>query len=160
ALGHRSILLDPRIPDGKDRLNQRVKHREWYRPFAPMVLGDWGVPSKYMSYIVPTDAEQVPAVTQVDGTSRPQIVGAQDDPFILKLLTAWRDKTGCSLLLNTSFNCQEPLVDTIEQARATWKRTELDILVTPQGIEVDKTGAYKLQSEAPFKKASLRASSG
>ena len=160
ALGHRSILLDPRLPDGKDRLNQRVKHREWYRPFAPMVLGDWGVPSKYMSYIVPTDAEQVPAVTQVDGTSRPQIVGADDDPFILKLLTAWRDRTGCSLLLNTSFNCQEPLVDTIEQARATWKRTELDVLVTPEGIEVDKTGAYELQPEATFKNASLRASSG
>jgi len=160
ALGHRSILLDPRLPDGKDRLNQRVKHREWYRPFAPMVLGDWGVPSKYMSYIVPTDAEQVPAVTQVDGTSRPQIVGADDDPFVLKLLTAWRDKTGCSLLLNTSFNCQEPLVDTIEQARATWKRTELDVLVTPEGIEVDKTGAYELQPEATYKKASLRASSG
>ena len=160
ALGHRSILLDPRIPDGKDRLNQRVKNREWYRPFAPMVLGDWGVPSKYMSYIVPTDAEQVPAVTQVDGTSRPQIVGDRDDLFIRKLLTAWRDKTGCPLLLNTSFNCQEPLVDTIEQARATWKRTELDVLVTPEGIEVDKTGAHEIQPEATFKNASLRASSG
>lgn len=160
ALGHRSILLDPRIPDGKDRLNQRVKNREWYRPFAPMVLGDWGVPSKYMSYIVPTDAEQVPAVTQVDGTSRPQVVGDRDDPFIRKLLTAWRDKTGCSLLLNTSFNCQEPLVDTIEQARATWKRTELDVLVTPEGIEVDKTGAQEIQPQATFKNASLRASSG
>lgn len=160
ALGHRSILLDPRIPDGKDRLNQRVKNREWYRPFAPMVLGDWGVPSKYMSYIVPTDAEQVPAVTQVDGTSRPQIVGERDDLFIRKLLTAWHDKTGCPLLLNTSFNCQEPLVDTIEQARATWKRTELDVLVTPEGIEVDKTGAHEIQPEATFKNASLRASSG
>ena len=160
ALGHRSILLDPRIPDGKDRLNQRVKHREWYRPFAPMVLGDWGVPSKYMSYIVPTDAEQVPAVTQVDGTSRPQIVGDGDDFFIRKLLTAWRDKTGCPLLLNTSFNCQEPLVDTIEQARATWQRTELDVLVTPEGIEVDKTGTHEIQPEATFKNASLRASSG
>jgi carbamoyltransferase len=160
ALGHRSILLDPRIPDGKDRLNERVKHREWYRPFAPMVLGDWGVPSKYMSYIVPTDAEQVPAITHVDGTSRPQIVDAQDDLFILKLLTAWRDKTGCALLLNTSFNCQEPLVDTIEQARATWKRTELDVLVTPEGVEVDKSNAYELSSEATFKNASLRASSG
>jgi carbamoyltransferase len=157
ALGHRSILLDPRIPDGKDRLNQRVKHREWYRPFAPMVLGDWGVPSKYMSYIVPTDAEQVPAVTQVDGTSRPQIVGDGDDFFIRKLLTAWRDKTGCPLLLNTSFNCQEPLVDTIEQARATWQRTELDVLVTPEGIEVDKTGTHEIQPEATFKNASLRA---
>ena len=160
ALGHRSILLDPRIPDGKDRLNQRVKKREWYRPFAPMVLGDWGVPSKYMSYIVPTDAEQVPAVTQVDGTSRPQIVGDRDDFFIRKLLTAWRDKTGCPLLLNTSFNCQEPLVDTIEQARATWQRTELDVLVTPEGIEVDKTRAYELQPEAALKDASRRASSG
>jgi carbamoyltransferase len=159
ALGHRSILLDPRIPDGKDRLNQLVKHREWYRPFAPMVLGDWGVPSMYMSYIVPTDAEQVPAVTQVDGTSRPQIVGAQDDPFILKLLTAWRDKTGCPLLLNTSFNSQEPLVDTIEQARATWRRTELDVLVTPEGIVVDKITAHEMQPEAAFKNASLRASS-
>ena len=59
-----------------------------------MVLGDWGVPSKYMSYIVPTSAEQVPAVTHVDGTSRPQIVAAGDDPFILKLLSAWRHKTG------------------------------------------------------------------
>ena len=160
ALGHRSILLDPRIPDGKDRLNQRVKNREWYRPFAPMVLGYWGVPSKYMSYIVPTDAEQVPAVTQVDGTSRPQIVGDRDDLFIRKLLTAWRDKTGCPLLLNTSFNCQEPLVDTIEQARATWKRTELDVLVTPEGIEVDKTGTQEIQPETTFKNASLRASSG
>ena len=160
ALGHRSILLDPRIPDGKDRLNERVKQREWYRPFAPMVLGDWGVPSKYMSYVVPTDAQQVPAITHVDGTSRPQIVDAQDDRFILKLLTAWRDKTGCPLLLNTSFNCQEPLVDTIEQARATWKRTELDVLVTPEGIEVDKTETHELSSEATFKNACLRASSG
>jgi carbamoyltransferase len=136
ALGHRSILLDPRIADGKDRLNEHVKHREWYRPFAPMVLGDWGVPSKYMSYIVSTNAQEVPGVTHVDGTSRPQIVGPGDDPFILKLLTAWHDRTGCNLLLNTSFNCREPLVDTVEQARATWKRTGLDIFVSPEGIEI------------------------
>ena len=136
ALGHRSILLDPRIADGKDRLNEHVKHREWYRPFAPMVLGDWGVPSKYMSYIVPTNVQEVPGVTHVDGTSRPQIVGSGDDPFVLKLLTAWHDRTGCNLLLNTSFNCREPLVDTIDQARATWQRTGLDVFVSPEGIEV------------------------
>lgn len=141
ALGHRSILIDPRLADGKDRLNDHVKHREWYRPFAPMVLGDWGVPSKYMSYIVPTDAAEVPAVTHVDGTSRPQIVEAGDDPFVVKLLTAWHEKTGCNVLLNTSFNCQEPLVDTVDQARATWQRTGLDVLVTPEGIEVDKDRA-------------------
>ena len=147
ALGHRSILLDPRIPTGKDHLNQHVKHREWYRPFAPMVLGDWGVPSKYMSYIVSTDAKEVPAVTHVDGTSRPQIVGEGSDPFILKLMKAWREKTGCDLLLNTSFNSQEPLVDTVDQARATWKRTGLDVLVSPRGIETDKTGPYELRPD-------------
>ena len=136
ALGHRSILLDPRIADGKDRLNEHVKHREWYRPFAPMVLGDWGVPSKYMSYIVPTNVQEVPGVTHVDGTSRPQIVGPGDDPFVLKLLTDWHERTGCNLLLNTSFNCREPLVDTIDQARATWQRTGLDVFVSPEGIEI------------------------
>jgi carbamoyltransferase len=140
ALGHRTILIDPRLADGKDRLNQKVKNREWYRPFAPMVLGDWGVPSKYMSYIVPTNADEVPAVTHVDGTSRPQIVEPGDDPFIVKLLTAWQARTGCSILLNTSFNCQEPLVDTVDQARATWKRTGLDVLVSPDGLETEKSG--------------------
>jgi len=94
------------------------------------------VPSKYMSYIIPTNADEVPAVTHVDGTTRPQIVDDGDDPFILKLLRAWRHKTGCGLLLNTSFNCQEPLVNTVDEARATWKRTGLDVLVTPKGIEV------------------------
>ncbi len=148
ALGHRSILLDPRITDGKQRLNEKVKHREWYRPFAPMVLGEWGVPSKYMSYIVPTSATVVPAVTHVDGTSRPQIVAEGDDPFVLKLLKTWQEKTGCSMLLNTSFNCQEPLVDSVDQARATWKRTGLDIFVSPAGIEIEKSGPYELHAGA------------
>jgi carbamoyltransferase len=138
ALGHRSILLDPRIPDGKERLNREVKNREWYRPYAPMAFGDWSVPSKYMSYIIPTEAAEVPAVTHVDGTTRPQIVDDGDDPFVVALLRAWRQKTGCSLLLNTSFNCQEPLVNTVDEAYATWKRTGLDVLVTPRGIATDK----------------------
>jgi carbamoyltransferase len=101
-----------------------------------------------MSYIVPTDAREVPAVTHVDGTSRPQIVEKGDDPFILRLLTAWREKTGCSMILNTSFNCQEPLVDTVEQARATWKRTGLDVLVSPEGVEVEKKPPHELRSPA------------
>jgi carbamoyltransferase len=151
ALGHRTILLDPRLKDGKDRLNKDVKHREWYRPFAPMVLGDWGVPSKYMSYIVPVSATEVPAITHVDGTTRPQVVEVGDDRFIFRLLQAWHTKTGCSLLLNTSFNCQEPLVDTVDQARATWRRTGLDVLVTPEGVEIDKSGAYELKSNLAWK---------
>jgi carbamoyltransferase len=140
ALGHRSILLDPRLADGRDRLNRHVKHREWYRPFAPMILGDCGVPSKYMSYVVDIDSEKYPAVSHVDGTSRPQVVEDGDDPFIVALLKAWQEQTGCAVLLNTSFNCQEPLVDTIAQARATWRRTGLDVLVTAEGIEEDKSG--------------------
>jgi carbamoyltransferase len=135
ALGHRSILLDPRIPDGKERLNREVKQREWFRPYAPMVLGDLGVPSKFMSYVVSCDPAEAPAVAHVDGTTRPQVVGAGDDPFIVRLLKAWREKTGCRMILNTSFNCQEPLVNTVEEARATWKRTGLDVLVTPRGVE-------------------------
>jgi carbamoyltransferase len=106
-----------------------------------MVLGDWKVPSKYMSYILPTNADEVPAVTHVDGTSRPQMVDKGDDPFVYRLMQSWNARSGCPLLLNTSFNCQEPLVDTIEQARATWQRTGLDVLVTPEGIETDKTDA-------------------
>jgi carbamoyltransferase len=66
-------------------------------------------------------------------------VGSGDDPFIVELLSAWKEKTGCGLILNTSFNCQEPLVNTVEEARRTWKRTGLDVLVTPEGIETDKT---------------------
>ena len=146
ALGHRSILLDPRIEDGKDRLNNHVKHREWYRPFAPMVLGDLGVPSKYMSYVVPIEGRYTPAVTHIDGTTRPQIVSEGDDPFVYRLMKCWHEKTGCNMLLNTSFNCQEPLVDTVQQARATWKRTGLDIFVSPKGIETDKTAPFEIHS--------------
>jgi carbamoyltransferase len=100
-----------------------------------MVLGDLGVPSKFMSYVVSCDPAEAPAVAHVDGTTRPQVVGAGDDPFIVRLLKAWREKTGCRMILNTSFNCQEPLVNTVEEARATWKRTGLDVLVTPRGVE-------------------------
>jgi carbamoyltransferase len=113
-----------------------------------MVLGDMGVPSKYMSYILPTDANRYPAVTHVDGTTRPQIVDPNDEPFIYKLMTAWQQKTGCNMILNTSFNCQEPLVDTVDQARATWKRTGLDVLVSAEGIEKDKTGPLEIRSVA------------
>jgi carbamoyltransferase len=100
-----------------------------------MILGNCGVPSKYMSYILPLDEKETPAVTHVDGTSRPQVVEPGDEPFIHGLLTQWQERTGCRMLLNTSLNSREPLVDTVAQARATWHRTALDVLVTPDGIE-------------------------
>ncbi len=142
ALGHRSILADPRLPHVRDLVNQKVKRREWFRPFAPMVLEeDYDryfsprVPSRYMSYVVDVTAPNLPGITHVDGTARPQVVTRNGDPVPRRLLEAWKARTGCGVLLNTSFNCQEPLVDTIEQARATWRRTELDVLATPLGVE-------------------------
>ena len=85
-------------------------------------------------------------MTHVDGTTRPQIVDDGDDPFIVKLLKAWRDKTGCGLILNTSFNSQEPLVNTVNEARATWNRTGLDVLVTPEGIELKDNSKTEAES--------------
>ena len=67
-----------------------------------------------------------------------EVVEKEDDPFVLELLSMWKEKTGCRMLLNTSFNCQEPLVDTADHARATWKRTQLDVLITRKGIETEK----------------------
>ena len=145
ALGHRSILADPRRAQVRDHLNQKVKHREWFRPFAPVVLAedyaDWfmeKVPSLYMSYtakVRPEQAEIIPGVVHVDGTARPQILAADVDPMLRAVLELFKERTGVPVLLNTSFNNQEPLVDTLEQAERTWRRTGLDVLVTPRGVQ-------------------------
>lgn len=150
ALGHRSILADPRRPDIRDHINQKVKSREWFRPFAPFVLAEdyeeWFedfVPSRYMSYVAsvrPNKRELVPGITHVDGTARPQVVYAKEAPFFHELLSRWKTITGVPVLLNTSFNSREPLVNTEEQALATWHRTDLDVVITPSGIR-DKSAA-------------------
>ena len=113
ALGHRSILLDPRRVDGKEYLNTKVKYREWYRPFAPMVLGDCGVPSKYMSYILPLDENEVPAVTHVDYSARIQTVHQETNEKYFNLIKKFKEKTKCPIIVNTSFNVRgEPIVNT------------------------------------------------
>lgn len=152
ALGHRSILADPRQADIKDYLNNHVKYREWFRPFAPIITaedyGEWfseSVPSRYMSYaasVKPDRQDIVPGIVHVDGTARPQVVTAEEYPLFHALLKRWKDETNVPVLLNTSFNSREPLVDTEEQAFQTWKRTGLDMLVTPSGIFQDKDLAY------------------
>lgn len=144
ALGHRSILADPRSPDIRDHINQKVKNREWFRPFAPFVTAeayhDWFedfVPSRYMSYVAsvrPDRRDQVPGITHVDGTARPQVVYPDEAPFFHEVLTLWEEATGVPVLLNTSFNSREPLVNTEEHALDTWRRTGLDVVVTPSGI--------------------------
>ena len=139
ALGNRSIVVDPRRPDMKDMLNRRIKYREPFRPFAPSILeehtGEWfekDAPSPFMLMAYPVRAEkrdQIPAPTHVDGTGRLQTVGKSDNPAFYELIDAFRDLTGVPVLLNTSFNENEPIVDTPEQAVECFARTKMDVLV-------------------------------
>lgn len=140
ALGHRSILLDPRRPDGKDMLNARIKHREAFRPFAPIVLldradewfdaGDHGLDSPFMLRVVPFKAgreKEVPATAHVDGTGRLQTIERDGGP-IADVLKEFERRTGTPILLNTSFNIQgEPIVETPEDALWCMAFSGLDV---------------------------------
>jgi carbamoyltransferase len=145
ALGHRSILADPRDPGMKDRLNSRVKFREHFRPFAPAVLnehaGAWFgfADSPFMLRACPVLRDTVPAITHVDGTSRIQTVTAADNPAFRQLISCFHEHTGTPLLLNTSLNTKGlPIDETPGDALATLLATELDYLVFP-GVIVGKS---------------------
>lgn len=136
ALGNRSILADPRTPDIKDIINSRIKLREDFRPFAPSVLEDHykdyfrtNQPSPYMSRIVPVISDKIPGVTHVDGTARIQTVTKDFNQRYYKLIESFYKITGIPMLLNTSFNCQEPIVETPEEAVRTFRKCGLDLLV-------------------------------
>lgn len=136
ALGNRSILADPRNPDIKDLINSKVKLREDFRPFAPSVLHehyqdyfDTNQPSPYMSRIMSVTKDAVPGVTHVDGTARIQTVQREFNPRYYDLINAFYKRTGVPMLLNTSFNCQEPIVETPQDAVNTFKKCGIDILV-------------------------------
>ena len=136
ALGNRSILADPRNPEIKDMINQLIKQREDFRPFAPTVLEehyqeyfDTTQPSPYMSRIMPVKSDKIPGVTHVDGTARIQTLNRKQNPRYYDLINEFYKITGIPMVLNTSFNCKEPIVETPEDAIATFKRTELDLLV-------------------------------
>lgn len=142
ALGHRSILGDPRRGYIRDWINARVKQREWFRPLAPVVLAehadtwfDVPGPSPFMQFAAPVRpgrASQVPAITHVDGTARLQTVAADDDPLLRALLTGFAERTGVPVLLNTSFNGKdEPIVETPAQALASFRRMPLHALAMP-----------------------------
>jgi carbamoyltransferase len=138
ALGSRSILADPRQPDMKDRLNARVKHREPFRPFAPSVLEEatWRVfecahPSPFMAHVYAVRPEwrtRIPAVTHVDGTGRLQTVSAEACPLYHRLISEFGRRTGVPVVLNTSFNDDEPIVHRPEEAVACFLRTDMDRL--------------------------------
>ncbi|HEU4620855.1 MAG TPA: carbamoyltransferase C-terminal domain-containing protein [Burkholderiaceae bacterium] len=149
ALGHRSILGDPRQDVIRDWINARVKEREWFRPLAPIVLlehanrfFDIRRPSPFMQFAAPVHpqaASVIPAVTHVDCTARLQTVAQDDDPFLRGLLEAFFARTGVPVLLNTSFNRkEEPIVETPAQAIASFKRTPMHALVMPPFLVTKK----------------------
>ena len=136
ALGNRSILADPRRKDIKQVINDTIKKREDFRPFAPAVLEehykeyfDTNSPSPYMSRICKVKSDKVPGITHVDNTARIQTVNKQFNEKFYNLIDEFYKITGIPMLLNTSFNCHEPIVESPEDAIRTFKRTELDILV-------------------------------
>ncbi|WP_017260236.1 carbamoyltransferase family protein [Pedobacter arcticus] len=139
ALGHRSIIADPRRIDAKEILNAKIKRRESFRPFAPSILKEYvseyfemvdDVP--FMEKVFPIKKEKhaaIPAVTHADGTGRLQTVDKAVEPKYYGLIEAFRQKTGVPILLNTSFNENEPIVNTPEEALACYLRTKMDMLV-------------------------------
>ena len=136
ALGNRCILADPRNPKIKDIINHTIKKREDFRPFAPAVLEehyqeyfDTNSPSPYMSRICKVKSDKVPGITHIDNTARIQTVNKQFNEKFYNLINEFYKITGIPMLLNTSFNCHEPIVESPEDAIRTFKKTELDILV-------------------------------
>jgi carbamoyltransferase len=139
ALGGRSILADPRRSDAKDLLNRKIKRRENFRPFAPAVLETYAADyfeldgsSPFMEKVVPVRPEKralLPAVTHLDGSARIQTVCPKTAPRFHALIAAFHTLTGIPMLLNTSFNENEPIVHTPEEALHCFQRTQMDLLV-------------------------------
>src|SRR5579864_875445 len=138
ALGNRSILAHPGLPGMKDTLNARIKQREWFRPFAPSILeerqGEYfehDHPSPFMLHVYKIRAEkraQLSAVNHVDDTGRLQSVSREENPLYYELIRAFEQKTGIPVVLNTSFNENEPIVCTPEEAIDCFCRTRMDAL--------------------------------
>jgi carbamoyltransferase len=139
ALGNRSILADPRRADMRDLINTKIKFREKFRPFAPSILEE-AAPAYFVNPSVEPFMQQVypvredkrsvlQAITHVDGTGRLQTVNHSQNPLYYRLIREFENLTGVPVLLNTSFNENEPIVDTPEQALACFLRTKMDVLV-------------------------------
>lgn len=145
ALGHRSILADPRSKKMKDIVNKKIKFREAFRPFAPSVIFEEAdnyfsienkkshAPFSFMLYVVPVKEnkrDNLGAITHADGTARPQIVDKNSNERYYNLIKAFGKKTGVPVILNTSFNLKgEPIVNTTKQAFSTFMKSGLDTLV-------------------------------
>jgi carbamoyltransferase len=138
ALGNRSIVAHPGLPNMKDVLNARIKHREWFRPFAPSIMADHqheyfecDHPSPFMLHVYkirPEKRKELCAVNHVDDTGRLQSVTREENPMYYDLISAFHRKTGVPVILNTSFNENEPIVCTPEEAIDCFQRTRMDVL--------------------------------
>jgi carbamoyltransferase len=139
ALGNRSILADPRRADMREIINSKIKFREKFRPFAPAVLEerhheyfDGSVADPFMLQVYPVrrdKREVIPAVTHVDGSGRLQTVARDANPRYWQLIRAFGERTGVPVLLNTSFNENEPIVLRPSEALDCFLRTRMDVLV-------------------------------
>ncbi len=141
ALGNRSIVCDPRKPEMKDILNERIKRREWFRPFAPSILeekvSEWfecmkddSVPFMEKVFMIKeTKQKLIPAVCHMDGTGRLQTISSKLNPKYYNLIKEFENLTGVPIILNTSFNENEPIVNTPSEAIECFIRTKMDNLV-------------------------------
>ena len=145
ALGNRSILADPRNPDIKNIINSTIKNREDFRPFAPAVLEehyqeyfDTNQPSPYMSRIMPVISDKIPGVTHIDGTARIQTINREQNERYYDIINEFYKITDIPMLLNTSFNSQEPIVEEPWHAIRTFRETAIDILVINDWMLIKK----------------------
>jgi carbamoyltransferase len=161
ALGARSIIGDARNPRMQSRMNLKIKYRESFRPFAPAVLAekaaDWFALDKESPYMLLTapvkeDKRMIPAVTHVDYSARVQTVKREDQPLFYDLINAFYEKTGCPVIINTSFNVRgEPLVCSPEDAFRCFMRTEMDYLVLGKFL-LDKKKQARSGEDTNWKK--------
>jgi len=138
ALGNRSIIADPRNEKMKEIINKKVKHRQWFRPFAPSILKekvtDWferDISSPYMTHVIKWKKDKrklVPAVVHFDGSARLQTVSKNDNFWYYNFIKKWEKKTGVPIILNTSFNDSEPIVESPEDAIRCFLKTNIDHL--------------------------------
>lgn len=156
ALGHRSIIANPALPDMKDVLNTKIKYREWWRPFAPVARAvdaaryfDIIRPCPYMlysAYVKPAWRAKLPAITHVDGSARLQILEQRENhPLLWDLLTLMEKRTGCGVLLNTSFNLGgSPLVNRWDEVKKMLDSTLMDAAWV-EGVLFYKPNNYQLR---------------
>ncbi|HST22774.1 MAG TPA: carbamoyltransferase C-terminal domain-containing protein, partial [Blastocatellia bacterium] len=155
ALGNRSILAHPGLPDMKDTLNARIKLREWFRPFAPSTIVEHQSeyfehdhPSPFMMHVYKIRADKrdkLCAVNHVDDTGRLQTVSRDENPLYYDLIRAFQRRTGLPIVLNTSFNENEPIVCTPEEAIDCFRRTKMDVLAIGPYLVLKKENQSRVE---------------